>query len=41
VDVVVISGRLWQRRFNSDASVVGSKVTLDGRPVTIIGVMPE
>jgi len=41
VDVVVISGRLWQRRFDSDASVVGSKVTLDGRPVTIIGVMPE
>jgi predicted permease len=40
-DVVVISGRLWQRRFNSDAAVVGRKVTLDGRPVTVIGVMPE
>jgi predicted permease len=41
LDVVVISGRLWQRRFNSDPSVVGRKVTLDDRPYTIIGIMPE
>ena len=40
-DVVVISGRLWQRRFNNDPSIVGQKVTLDGRPYTVIGVMPE
>jgi predicted permease len=39
-DVVVISGRLWQRRFNNDLSVVGGNVTLDGRPFTVIGVMP-
>jgi putative ABC transport system permease protein len=39
-DVVVISGRLWQRRFNNDPSVVGGNVTLDGRPFTVIGVMP-
>lgn len=39
-DVVVISGRLWQRRFNADPAIVGQKVTLDGRPFTIIGVMP-
>ena len=41
LDVVVISGRLWQRRFESDPSLVGRKVTLDGRPFTVIGVMPE
>ncbi len=41
LDVVVISGRLWQRRFGNDASLLGSKVTLDGRPVTVIGVMAE
>ncbi|HKH73700.1 MAG TPA: ABC transporter permease [Vicinamibacterales bacterium] len=41
LDVVVISGGLWQRRFGSDTSLVGSKVTLDGRPFTVIGVMPE
>ena len=37
-DVAVISGRLWQRRFNADPSIVGQKVTLDGRPFTLIGV---
>ncbi len=41
LDVVVISGQLWQRRFGSDASLVGSKVTLDGQPFTVIGVMPQ
>jgi predicted permease len=40
LDVVVISGRLWQRRFNSDPSLVGQTVTLDGQPFTVIGVMP-
>jgi len=41
LDVVVISGRLWQRRFERDLALVGGKVTLDGRPFTVIGVMPE
>src|SRR5688572_13061088 len=41
VDVVVISGRLWQRRFDRDPLLVGKSVTLDGRPFTVIGVMPE
>src|SRR5262245_18726716 len=41
LDVVVISGRLWQRRFGGEASLVGTKVTFDGRPFTVIGVMPE
>jgi predicted permease len=41
LDVVVISGRLWQRRFESDPALVGAKVTLDGRPFTVLGVMPE
>ena len=41
LDVVVISGRLWQRRFSRDPALVGRKVTLDGRPFTVIGVMPE
>ncbi|HEX8283358.1 MAG TPA: ABC transporter permease [Pyrinomonadaceae bacterium] len=38
-DVAVISHSLWRRRFNSDPSVVGKSVTLDGRPTTIVGVM--
>ena len=39
-DVVVISARLWQRRFNSDSAVVGNKLLLNGRSFTVIGVMP-
>jgi putative ABC transport system permease protein len=40
-NVVVISHGLWQRRFGSDAAIVGKSVTLNGRPYTIAGVMPE
>ncbi|HYB95912.1 MAG TPA: ABC transporter permease [Vicinamibacterales bacterium] len=39
--VVLISHRFWQRRFNSDPSIVGQAITLDGTPRTIIGVLPE
>ena len=38
--VVVISYALWQRRFGGDTSIVNSKVTLNGKAATIIGVMP-
>ena len=37
--VVVISYRLWQRRYAGDASIVGRSVELGGKPHTIIGVM--
>ena len=39
-NVVVLTHRLWQRRFGSDRSIVGTEVTLDGNRVTVIGVMP-
>ncbi|MFL6207319.1 MAG: ABC transporter permease [Pyrinomonadaceae bacterium] len=38
--VVVISHALWQRRFSADPGVVGRAVTLDGRSMTVVGVMP-
>jgi putative ABC transport system permease protein len=38
--VVILSHRLWQRRFNSDPGIVGRVVTLSGRPFTVVGVMP-
>jgi predicted permease len=41
LDVVVISGRLWRQRFNNDPALIGRTAMLDGRPFTVIGVMPE
>ena len=37
---VIISDRLWRTRFNTDPSIIGSKVTLNMQPYTVIGVMP-
>ena len=39
--VAVISYRLWQREFGADQKVLGKSLTLDGRTVTIVGVMPR
>jgi putative ABC transport system permease protein len=39
-DVVIISARLWQRRFNSDPQIIGTKLLLNGRNFTVVGVMP-
>jgi predicted permease len=39
-DVVIISARLWQRRFNSDPQIIGSKLLLNGKSFTVVGVMP-
>ena len=38
--VVVMSERLWRRRFAADPHLVGSQITLDGESVTVIGIMP-
>jgi len=37
---MLLSYNFWRRRFASDPKVVGRKLTLDNRPVTIVGVMP-
>lgn len=39
--VTVISYGLWKERFHSDPHVLGTKIDLDRRPYTIIGVMPR
>ncbi|HEV2835060.1 MAG TPA: ABC transporter permease [Pyrinomonadaceae bacterium] len=38
--VVMLSHALWQRRFGSDARVVGRQVTLNRQSFTVIGVTP-
>ena len=38
--VVVLSFRLWQRLFESSPTALGRTLQLNGRPHTIVGVMP-
>ena len=39
--VVVISHRLWERRFFSRPDVIGARLGINGRMHTVIAVMPE
>jgi len=38
--VVILSHGMWIREFGSDSTVVGRDIRLDGRPTTVIGVLP-
>jgi predicted permease len=40
-DVVIITEGLWRRHFNADPGIVGRAIPLDGRPYTIVGVLPS
>jgi predicted permease len=37
---MLLSHSFWRRRFASDPTVVGRKLTLNDQPVTVIGVLP-
>jgi predicted permease len=39
-NVVVLSHRLWQRRFNSDRTIVGRAIRMNGERYDVIGIMP-
>lgn len=39
--VVVLSDHLWRTRFNSDPTLIGSQISLNGLGFTVVGVTPE
>jgi len=39
-DIAVVSYGLWQSRLGGDLGAVGRRIDVNGRPTTIIGVMP-
>src|SRR5262249_61654784 len=39
--VLVLGHAYWKSHFAGDPRVIGSKVSVNGRPVTIVGVAPE
>lgn len=39
--VVVLGYRFWQRRFAANPEVLGKTLKLNGKPFTVIGVMPQ
>lgn len=40
VRIVVLSHRLWTERYNSDPSIIGREVTIEGAAQRVIGIMP-
>jgi putative ABC transport system permease protein len=40
-DTAMIVAGYWRQRFGSDPSVIGRRILLDGKPTTVIGVLPD
>jgi len=38
--VVIVSNEFWQQRLGTNPNVIGSSISLNGTPATIVGVMP-
>ena len=38
--VALLANAYWRRQFNADPAIVGKAVELNGRPVTVVGVLP-
>ena len=40
-NAVMLTWNLFERRFGGDRSIVGSQIHLDGKPYTVVGVLPK
>jgi predicted permease len=38
--MIILSERLWRRRFNADAAILGRSVQLSGKTFTVVGIAP-
>ena len=38
--VVILSHGLWERLFGADPDIIGRRVSMEGEPYTVVGVMP-
>jgi putative ABC transport system permease protein len=39
--VAILNYGFWERRYGKDPAIIGKTVRLDGKPATLIGVMPQ
>jgi putative ABC transport system permease protein len=39
--VVILNENFWRKRFAQDPHIIGKAITLDMRPYTVVGIMPE
>src|SRR5215207_7975367 len=39
--VVLLGYSVWKNRYGDDRSIIGKTLRIDGKPATIVGVMPE
>jgi predicted permease len=40
-DAVLLTWNFFERRFGADRSIVGKEIHLDGKPYTVVGVLPK
>jgi putative ABC transport system permease protein len=38
--VIMVSHRLWQKRFRGDPRIIGTSIRVNGQAFTVIGIMP-
>jgi predicted permease len=39
-DVAILSDALWHRRYNADPNILGRAIDVDGKPATVVGILP-